>query len=322
MLEFEILDDRSIIIVSGQDALKFLQNYTTNDISKYDYSYNYMLNNQGRYLFDFFVYKAKDNQEDIFYIDILTSQSESFIQKMSMYKLRADVEIKNISSDFHLLYIKNTDATEADLVAIEKISNNLVYCLQDSRFDKLGYRALVKKGDNFKDISSQMTLSDNLYLNDKYYYTIIDGALDLTQEKSIPIEFAGEEQNAISFTKGCYVGQEVISRAKHQGVVRKKIYQVKGDLLAKLTEHGKVEEKLILRNQDGKKLGTLLSCLNGVGIAQLREEELKGQKGEKVFLDVSELNMLELNSESNKTEDAIKHSELGLEVKNPIWLAS
>ena len=279
MINFEILSDRSTISISGGEALKFLQNYTTNDLDKHKYSYNYMLNNQGRYLFDFFVYKdSSSSDQNIFYIDIARDRAESFIRQLSMYKLRADVKIEDISSEFDLFYIRvfwklaaevELSGKEYCLEYLESISKDFLYYAQDPRFSGLGYRVVARKGYEFDN--GKLELSKNLYLSDKYDYVIIDGVSDLRVEKSIPIEFAGEELNAISFTKGCYIGQEVISRAKHQGVVRKKIYKVKGDILNFLSYSGG-EQKLDLLNQDGAKIGSLLSWHAGIGIAQIREE--------------------------------------------------
>ena len=76
-----------------------------------------------------------------------------------------------------------------------------------------------------QNLNLQDTGKSDLYLEAKYEFGMIDGDTDLKYEKSIPIDFAANELNAISYTKGCYVGQEVISRAKYQGVIRKKIYQ-------------------------------------------------------------------------------------------------
>ncbi len=313
MINFEIFKDRSIIKVLGEDALKFLQNYTTNDLVKLRYSYNYMLNNQGRYLFDFFIYKDVTNSNQIsFYIDIAKSSVESFVSKLKIYKLRADVKLEDISSEFDLVYAKCSLDEQLCLGYLESISQDFIYYEKDPRCSKLGYNILIKKGYKFDN--NHMTLSRNLYLSDKYDYTIIDGAYDLRVEKSIPVEFAGEELNALSFTKGCYVGQEVISRAKHQGVIRKKIYQVKGNILNLLDEYDG-ERKLELLNEDNKKIGSLLSWWSGIGIAQIREEELLTLKSQRLFLDKEALNMIELN----KVIEGDDNQGYDLAVDNPVW---
>ena len=97
----ELLENRSILSLSGKDALVFLQNIVTNDLNNYSYSYNYLLSPQGRYLYDFFVLKLSPDQ---LFIDIDSISAQSFLQKLTIYKLRRDVEIKNLASEYSVLF--------------------------------------------------------------------------------------------------------------------------------------------------------------------------------------------------------------------------
>ena len=63
----------------------------------------------------------------------------------------------------------------------------------------------------------------DIYVEDKFDFVIPDGFTDMVEGKSFPIEYGAEALNAISYTKGCYVGQEVVSRTKYQGMIRKQI---------------------------------------------------------------------------------------------------
>lgn len=261
----EILEDRAVISLKGSDALKFIQNFSTNNIEKYELSCNYLLNNQGRYLFDFFAFKKSD---DAIYLDCNKDQAVDLIKRLTLYKLRANVVITNESDDYIIVYSKK---------ALKGSADGLRYSLQDPRFNKLGYRSLLLKRKADEIIDSDQV--KNLYLEDKYQFTIIDGYLDLTPEKSIPIEFAGEEQNAINFAKGCYVGQEVISRAKYQGVVRKKIYKL--DFGMNIALSLKLAD---IVDEAGDKLGIVCSNYNNLAIAQIREEKLLGLKEKRVII--------------------------------------
>ena len=82
--------------IYGADSAKFLQGMTTNDVIKNIYSYNYLLTNQGRYLFDFFVYQQ--NAESYF-IDIDQASVDTLFKRLMMYKLRSNLEIKNIQKE-------------------------------------------------------------------------------------------------------------------------------------------------------------------------------------------------------------------------------
>ena len=85
---FEILSDRSIIHIVVIDSQKFLQSLTTNDIVNKIYTYNYLLNNQGRYLYDFFIYQDNDKS---YFLDIDKANSDALIKRLSMYKLRSHI---------------------------------------------------------------------------------------------------------------------------------------------------------------------------------------------------------------------------------------
>ncbi|KJV91206.1 glycine cleavage T-C-terminal barrel domain protein [Rickettsia amblyommatis str. Darkwater] len=95
---------------------------------------------------------------------------------------------------------------------------------------------------------------------------------DLITDKSIPNMYGAEELNAISFDKGCYVGQEVISRTKYQGVIRRKIYKITAD--EDLSSLVKDEEILV----DNNKIGVICSNYHNKAIALIREEKYLADK--------------------------------------------
>lgn len=266
---YVILKDRAIIEVTGDDSLKFLQNLTTNDLASNDYSYNYILNNQGRYLFDFFAFKESNKR---FLLDINENLANSFIQKLNFYKLRSKIEINDLSKEYKVVYSKNN------------LNHNSVFSFQDPRFAELGIRSLFK----IKDIMEGQYSDSELYLLDKYNFTIIDGFEDLILEKSIIIEYGAKELNSISYIKGCYIGQEVIARATYQGVIRKKIFKLSSkDDLSKLKKDSE-----IIANCE--KIGILCSSYKNSAIALVREEKY-----------------LELNA---RKEVIIKDIDTGLEI--------
>lgn len=245
---FEILENQSVISISGLDAKKFLQSLTSNDVINNAYSHNYLLNNQGRYLFDFFV---SENEGDSYLLEINSTRTEDLIKRFNLYKLRSDVHVTDCSQIYKIIYSR--DQLEAEVVK----SN------QDPRYKKLGIRSIIKS----EKINMLGRPFDNLYYHDKYKYAVPDGNIDLIFEKSIPIEYGAEELCSISYSKGCYVGQEVISRAKYQGVVRKKIYHISSNDSNINAQSGADVIDLL-----GNKIGTLCSAYTNQGIALLREE--------------------------------------------------
>ncbi len=258
----QVLSNRSVVKVSGQDSAMFLQSLFTNDINKKSYSYNYFLTNQGRYLCDLFVYKNADKE---FLLDINAESKPSFIAKLGMYKLRSLVEISDISNEMCVLYSKH------------EISDGVVYSLKDPRYGQLSFRSLASANK----IPTDLEKSYDFYLEDKYKYFIIDGDMDLKYEKSIPIEFGAIEFGAIDFNKGCYVGQEVMSRTKYLGEVRKKIFGLQiidGTNIAPLAKGDEIH------NSSGDLLGYICSSYKNVAISLLREEKYLGLGKKEVII--------------------------------------
>ncbi len=254
------LKDRSLIHIYGADAQQFLQNMVSNDVIKNKFSYNFLLSNQGRYIFDFFVIAENDQS---YFVDIDEASSVLFIKRMNMYKLRRDLTISNVSADYCIMY--------SNASAIKKPQIDCKFYYQDPRYNKMGYRSLISA----KQLSSIEVLELDLYNMDKYEHYIPDGASDLIKDKSIPIEYGAEELNAIDYQKGCYVGQEVISRAKYQGVVRKKIFGLAFESETKAST-SKTNEAVI--NQSGEKVGVICSTYKNKAIALIRTEKLNADK--------------------------------------------
>jgi hypothetical protein len=250
----ELLENRSILSLSGKDALVFLQNIVTNDLNNYSYSYNYLLSPQGRYLYDFFVLKLSPDQ---LFIDIDSISAQSFLQKLTIYKLRRDIEIKNLASEYLVLYSREK----------MEINEGVIASNCDPRFSKLGFRSIVKSS-----CANKLELvGNNLYMQDKYEFTIPDGRDDLIAGNSVVFQFGAEELAAVSFSKGCYIGQEVISRAKYQGVTRKKLFKLVSDKKIAFNDIG--TEITDLR---GEKIGIFCSSYNKLGIGLLNEEKYLG----------------------------------------------
>lgn len=274
---YEILTNRGVVGVFGNDAMNFLHNLATNDITKFNYCYTYSLSSQGRYLFDFFVFKKSETE---FFIDINIEQIDLLKKHLMMYKLRSKVEITDLRDSYQVVYSK------------EKLdSSDALVSVRDPRYHELGFRsverhckttklswhsceinthestttAMPPRNDDFH--WSKFSQTPELYLQDKYNFVIIDGHEDLIYDRSIPVEYGGEELNALSYNKGCYIGQEVISRAKYQGVVRKKIFKISSEEdISQIKKNDEI-------NIGDKKIGVVCSIYKNMGIGLVRVEE-------------------------------------------------
>jgi len=246
----EILRNRAVLHITDSDAAIFLQGMTTNDIIKKIYSYNYLLTNQGKYLFDFFVYRQS---KDSYFLDVHLDNFADLLKRLTLYKLRRNLEIRDVSLEYNILYSKSPIESEVE------------FSIQDPRYNKLGYRSMVKHSN-----INLFEVTDGLYLADKYRYAIIDGNPDLIYDRSIPVEYGAEELHAIDYHKGCYVGQEVISRVKYQGVVRKKIFKLQFETKITLNL-----SEATIADLNGNKLGVVCSNYENQAIGLLREEKFQ-----------------------------------------------
>ncbi|MDC0857602.1 hypothetical protein OAP83_02680 [Rickettsiales bacterium] len=202
--------DRAIIKITGADKISFLQGLITNDLTKLEKSeilFSCFLTGNGRFLYDFFVFEIGDD----LYIDIIKSDCEDFAKKLKIYKLRSDVQFE-ILYDYKIyqLFTENVNFDTSSVV------------FKDPRSSKLGYRLYCLENESF-DSEGFNRVDNDYYHQIRIAYKIVESN-ELIKEKSIILEFGYKEQNAIAFDKGCYLGQELITRTERLGEIRKKLF--------------------------------------------------------------------------------------------------
>lgn len=197
-----LLQDRSVISIKGDDSHKLLQGLITNDInnSKNNLIYSAMLNNKGRFLYDFFIFE----HENSIFLDCHHEKAAEIIKKLNFYKLRSNVEI-TLNQELKVFFSHQKSKTKL--------------CFIDPRNQDLGYR-IYKKHENEDD-------SSNIYHQKRIKLKIPEGEYDLTFEKSLILEFDFDNLGATNYQKGCYIGQELTARTHHTGQIRKKLCFVK-----------------------------------------------------------------------------------------------
>ena len=245
---YAFLEDKQVIAVSGLDSEKFLNGLLTNLVDNRQISYAMMLSPQGRYLCDFFIYPQEQNS---YLLEV--PKSADILSKLQLYRMRSKVEIQDVSSSYICLYSRDVLATNS---------------YKDPRYIKLKYKSIIQSAQL---ANLGLPLESNLYLEDKYQFCIPDGATDFIINKSFPQEYGADFLNAISYTKGCYVGQEVVARTKYQGIVRKKIHLIQAQCSLNHLMQG---DKITI---EGQEVGILCSVFDNKGIALVRcEQEKKG----------------------------------------------
>lgn len=223
---------RRILRLSGADTRDFLQGLVTNDIAKLKSGLVYaaILTPQGKYIADFFL---KEDGNDVL-LDVDTTLAEMLVQRLTMYKLRADVQIAQTDLYLH----RGTGTAPAD-------------ALPDPRHPALGWRA-------YRDAPQTDDTTDwaALYVA----HMIPDSGTELTPDTFI-LEMGFACLNGVDFRKGCYVGQEVTARMKHKTELRKG--------LARVAVDGDAPVGTPI-TAGGKPAGTLLTRAGNEALAYLR----------------------------------------------------
>jgi folate-binding protein YgfZ len=232
------LAGRAILAVTGPDAAHFLHNLLTADVEHLadgEARYAALLSPQGKILADMLVLRRGDG----FLIDCAAGQREALAKRLGLYRLRARVEI-----------------APRDDLAVAVSPEELPGAYRDPRTADIGWRMIG---------AGPATLAEG-YDAARIALGLADSEADLGSGEFFPHEANLDQLGGVSFKKGCYVGQEVVSRMEHRGTARSRILPVKlaGDAPAKGTEIWAGE----------KQIGTLLSGLGGQALALIRLDRL------------------------------------------------
>ncbi|MFD0858978.1 CAF17-like 4Fe-4S cluster assembly/insertion protein YgfZ [Roseovarius aquimarinus] len=228
---------RSIHQITGADAASFLQGLVTNDVAKArdGLVYAAMLTPQGKYLADFFVFE----RGGILHLDADAGVAPGLVQRLNMYRLRADVQI-----------------SETDLTLRRGTGPAPEGALADPRHPDLGWRLYGSEaGDDGTDWDAL-----------RVAHCIPETGIELTPDTFI-LEAGFGRLNGVDFRKGCYVGQEVTARMKHKTELRKG--------LATVSVEGDAEPGTPI-TAEGKPVGTLHTRAGGRAIAYLRFDRASG----------------------------------------------
>lgn len=231
------MTDRTLLRLTGADAETFLQGLITNDITKADgrLVYAALLTPQGKFIADFFVSKTPNGV----LIDVATSHASHLAQRLTMYRLRADVQIE-----------------ESDGIVSRGTGTRPDGAFDDPRDPNLGWR-----------LYGQTDLNDTTdWTALRVAHVIPETGIELTPETYI-LEAGFERLNGIDFRKGCYVGQEIAARMKHKTELKKGLAQVS------ITQNVAIGTQITAQ---GKPAGVVYSQSGGLALAHLRFDRATG----------------------------------------------
>jgi folate-binding protein YgfZ len=225
-----LLEDRGLILITGEDVKNFLQNIITNDIEKVNLSasiFSALFTPQGKYLFEFFLIQSKNG----YLLDCDNKFTNEIINYLLKYKLRSKIEIKNISKEYVIGLItleKFSDIQKSENKTGDTIEFRDSPLFLDPRNKKLGARilsTLEKLHLTIKKLDLKIVKPDTYFAKAHSLGIPINGIENL-KDQLFGLEANFEELNAIDFKKGCYIGQENTARMKLKEKLRRRLLPI------------------------------------------------------------------------------------------------
>jgi len=218
-----VLADRGVVAVTGADAAKLLQGVITNDmdlLSVRPAIHAALLTPQGKILFEFFVMKAPDG----FWLEAAADKTAYLSKRLTLYRLRAKVDIKDRSAEYRAFALWGS-ASEA----VAGAAGSLVF--PDPRLPALGLRALAQAtlAPDFVRASRALKVEPQDYHAHRIALGVPEGGKDYAFGDAFPHDANLDQLHGVSFAKGCFVGQEVVSRMQNRSHVRKRIVAIVGE---------------------------------------------------------------------------------------------
>ena len=243
---------RGVVAVGGVDATLFLNDLVTADITVAGPGravYAALLTPQGKVLFDFIVFRDGDR----YLIDVPRGSVADFLKRLAFYRLRSKVTIDDLSDARVVL---------AGWGGTEPPSRWVV--APDPRLPALGWRALADASDPVAAITGA---SEADYDAHRIGLGIPEGGLDFDYGAVFPHDVGIDQLGGLDITKGCYVGQEVVTRIEHRGTARRRVVVVRGT--------GPLPMPGTAITAGEQQIGTLMSSFDGAGLATVRLDRAK-----------------------------------------------
>ncbi len=256
-----LLSNRSLLKLSGKDTFEFLQNLISNNLkplSETKVVYSALLTPQGKFLQDFFVISWKGD----IYLDCLKDSSPDLIRRLTMYKLRADCTITDVSSDLAISALYDGAKDDFPQTTGDATGDETYFLYADPRLKELGYRIIETADSDFANaLPGIKTAPIEDYTALRLSLGVPEGGTDIQPEKNFLLEANFEELNGVSFSKGCYIGQELTARTKYRAKIKKRLFAFRYD--------GKIKAGDPIRFND-KEIATVSSFQAPYGLAFTR----------------------------------------------------
>jgi folate-binding protein YgfZ len=259
-LQAALLPDRGVVKVSGEDARSFLNGLFTIDVSKMTSGtarFGALLTPQGKIVADFFVFEAAEEDGGGFLIDCPRALAGLLVEKLGFYKLRAKVQIDDLSAALGVMAVWPGEA-----------DSEYGPSFADPRLPELGTRIILPPdtaAEAAKDLGAALVDAD-VYDAYRVSLGVPRGGMDFTYGDTFPHEANMDQLGGVDFDKGCYVGQEVVSRVEHRNSARSRIVMMAYD------DNTPDDGLPIMAGE--KQLGMVGSAAGGTALALLRLDRL------------------------------------------------
>lgn len=260
-MQVALLPDRGVVKVAGDDARGFLNGLVTNDMGKVAPGkprFAALLTPQGKIIIDFIVAEAAINDGGGFFLDCPRALASALVEKLNFYKLRAKVICEDLSSVLGVMAIWDGTAES---------EYGLSY--PDPRLPALGSRIMLPPHlaeEAAADLGGMLVGAD-AYEAHRIALGVPRGGLDFIYGDTFSHEADMDQLNGVDFGKGCYVGQEVVSRVEHRASARSRVVPIVYDEFAP-------SSGLPVMAGD-RQIGTLGSTAKGHGLALMRLDRIR-----------------------------------------------
>lgn len=271
---YAVLGQRSVVAVTGEDRKAFLQGLVSNDVLRVTpdrAAYALFLTPQGKFLHDFSLVESEAEAAPALLLDPETERRADLLRRLKMYRLRSKIALEDRTEQLRVVVAFGEGALEAlglpaEPGAARAFAGGVAFT--DPRLPALGAR-LFLPADGLAALEAAGLAPREVADYDRLRLSlgIPDGTLDLIPEKSIPLESRMDALNAISWDKGCYMGQELTARTKYRALIKKKLFPV--------TVDGPAPDAGTPVTLDGKEAGEMRSGRDGAALALLRLEDVQ-----------------------------------------------
>ncbi len=248
MTKIALLPNRGVVAVDGPDRVAFLQGLVSNDVEQATPGraiWAAFLTPQGKWLADFFILAPGGNDSERLLLDVERAQAPMLVQKLTRFRLRSKVTLTDLSAEWHV----HAAWGAPPAIPAGAISG------PDPRLPEAGWRIL-------STAPLPATATAEAWDTHRLSLGLPDGSRDLEADKTVLLEAGFDELAGVSWSKGCYMGQELTARTKYRGLIKRRLVPVA--IAGALPPPGTP----VLR--DGTEVGTLRSGRDGIALATLR----------------------------------------------------